>query len=85
VAYCHRTVNDQEGPELSDPCAPPVELLPPEEVCRILGIEKGTLYQWHRRKYGPQPAKVGSLLRYSRAEVEAFVLERLDARGSATA
>lgn len=64
-----------------DHSAPPVELLTPEAVGKILGVEKGTLYQWHRRKFGPQPAKVGSLLRYSRVEVEAFVLEQLNARG----
>lgn len=68
---------------MTESTAPPVDLLTPEDVCKILSIEKGTLYQWHRRKFGPQPAKVGSLLRYSRAEVEAFVIEQLNARGGA--
>lgn len=42
-----------------------------------LGVGVRTLVRWAAQSYGPQPAKIGPrAVRYSRAEVDAFLAER---------
>jgi excisionase family DNA binding protein len=53
------------------------ELMTVEEVAAYLRVPVGTLYQWHYLGTGPACAKIGRHLRYRRADVEAWVAERV--------
>lgn len=50
------------------------------EVSDYLGVRVGTLYQWHHRRYGPIPSRVGGALRYKRSEILAWVDAQTDRR-----
>lgn len=49
------------------------------EVAEHLGVPVATLYQWRYRREGPRGLRVGRHLRYRRADVEAWIAERLAA------
>jgi len=44
------------------------KLLTPEEICKILEIEKSTLYSWTRKELIPY-VKVNGLLRFKEDEI----------------
>lgn len=50
-------------------------LLTPLEVCQLLGIRRSTLYTWVARHKIPY-AKVGSLLRFPRSDILAWLEAR---------
>jgi excisionase family DNA binding protein len=45
----------------------------PQDVSEYLGVPVATLYQWRWKKYGPPAARIGRVLRYRRAAVEAWL------------
>lgn len=47
------------------------------EVSEYLRVPVGTLYNWRYLGTGPACAKIGRHLRYRRADVEAWVAERV--------
>jgi len=49
-------------------------------TAEMLGITIRTLQRWHHENYGPSRISKGGPIRYSRAEVEAWVVEH--GRGS---
>ena len=44
----------------------------PEDVSAYLGVPVQTLYQWRRRKYGPQARRMGKHLRWNPDAVRAW-------------
>jgi excisionase family DNA binding protein len=55
-----------------------VSLLTPEEVAEYLGVSVETLNVWRcTKRYNLPYVKAGRLVRYRRADVEAFVASRL--------
>ncbi len=52
---------------------PPDELLAQDSVARILGLREKTLESWRSRGGGPVYVKIGRLVRYRIADVEAFI------------
>lgn len=51
----------------------------PEEVAAEYGLPVATIYSWRSKGYGPRGAKVGRHVRYSRAEVERWIHDQLQA------
>ena len=51
-------------------------LLTPEQVSEMLQIPVGTLYAWRYRGQGPPSSRCGRHIRYRRAAVEKWVLDR---------
>jgi predicted DNA-binding transcriptional regulator AlpA len=51
-------------------------LLPPPDVARLLDVSERTLEGWRARGGGPPYTLVGRLVRYSPAEVAAWLAER---------
>ena len=47
----------------------------PEGLAEMLDIPLRTIRRWRVDDYGPRPIKVGRLLRYSLAEVDAFLAD----------
>jgi excisionase family DNA binding protein len=43
------------------------------EAAKILGLKKGTLEVWRYQGKGPLFHKIGRLVRYSEADIEAFI------------
>ncbi|WP_028569174.1 helix-turn-helix domain-containing protein [Salinispora tropica] len=43
-----------------------------EEVSAFLRVPVETLYQWRKRRYGPEAGRVGRHLRYDPADVHAW-------------
>ncbi|MFB3921970.1 MAG: helix-turn-helix domain-containing protein [Terriglobia bacterium] len=61
------------------------ELLPPEEVSRRTGIRPTTLAQWRYRKTGIPYLRIGRLVRYDAADVDAYLQRcRIEVRGQHT-
>lgn len=48
-------------------------MLPPEEVCGILGIDVRTLRSWRQAGTGPPATRLGKYLRYSAAELQSWI------------
>ncbi|MFB7842335.1 helix-turn-helix transcriptional regulator [Microbacterium sp. NPDC056052] len=50
-------------------------LLSIDELSAYLGVPKQTIYNWRTKTpaYGPQPIKVGRVLRYPETSVQLFV------------
>jgi excisionase family DNA binding protein len=59
-------------PDPEDVPTGPDELWTIEEAAAYLKVEKGTLYTWRKRHYGPPAGRVGRHLRYDSAEVRAW-------------
>jgi DNA-binding transcriptional MerR regulator len=56
-------------------CSPVAELPPvliQKETAARLGVSVRTLNTWLRTGYGPAPTRIGGVLLYDRAVVEAF-------------
>ena len=51
------------------------ELVVPEDAARELVVTPGTLAAWRSRGRGPAFVKVGSLVRYMRCDLQAFVAD----------
>jgi excisionase family DNA binding protein len=51
------------------------KLLTPEDVCRILGIERSTLYSWTRKDLIPH-VKINGLLRFREEEMASWLKSR---------
>ena len=49
------------------------DLLTPQEVADIFRVEVGTLAKWRWQKIGPEFIKIGRMVRYKRASVDAIV------------
>jgi excisionase family DNA binding protein len=51
-----------------------------DEAAAYLAIPKATLYTWRTRRvgFGPRAVKMGSCLRYRRADLDAWILEHLE-------
>jgi predicted DNA-binding transcriptional regulator AlpA len=64
----------------------PDDLLTSAETAALLGIKRGTLEFWRMRGEGPKFAKLGTApqapIRYRRADVAAFIEQRLYASTS---
>jgi len=52
---------------------PAITLMDAEGAARRLGITTTTLYRWRRVRRGPSYIRVGSQIRYSVADLDAFV------------
>jgi len=50
-----------------------MELITTNEAAIILGVRAQTLAMWRLYKRGPRFIKVGRLVRYRRADLEAFI------------
>lgn len=55
-------------------------LLTINDLSQMLGVPVDTLYGWRHRGQGPRGYRVGRHVRYRRANVEAWLAERLDQR-----
>ena len=53
----------------------------PEKVSSILGLEIGTLAKWRSEGVGPAYIKVGSRVRYSDVDLEAWLVQRRETAG----
>lgn len=53
----------------------PVVWLTPAEAAEVLGVPVPTLAQWRYRGQGPRYSKVGSLVRYSRRDLDAWLVD----------
>lgn len=47
-------------------------LLDKEQAAKLLDIPVSTLELWMKKKYGPKPIWTGKILRFDKAEVDAF-------------
>ena len=55
-----------------------MNLLTPEQVAKRLGIKVDTLKNWRTKKRnGPPYVKVGGVVRYRPADIEAFITARI--------
>ncbi|MGH8907274.1 MAG: helix-turn-helix transcriptional regulator [Egibacteraceae bacterium] len=59
------------------------ELLTVQQVAAWLKVPVATIYQWRYRGEGPRGIRVGRYVRYRRADVDAFLNERMDPRPAA--
>lgn len=52
-----------------------------DEAAAYLAIPKATLYTWRTRRvgFGPRAVKMGGCLRYRRSDLDAWVVEHLEA------
>jgi excisionase family DNA binding protein len=57
---------------VSDRAIGPAEVWTIEEAAAFLRLEKGTLYAWRKRHYGPPAARCGRHLRYDAEAVRAW-------------
>lgn len=48
-----------------------------EQTAKILGVTVQTLELWMKQKYGPRPTWTGNIVRFDKAEVEAFARKLL--------
>jgi predicted DNA-binding transcriptional regulator AlpA len=48
-------------------------LLKETEAASLLGVEPATLTRWRYIRTGPKYKKIGSLVRYSRSDLEAYI------------
>jgi excisionase family DNA binding protein len=51
-----------------------------DELAEYLQLSKETIYHWRLEGTGPKATKLGKQLRYSRANVEAWLKSRTDRR-----
>ena len=51
-----------------------------DELAEYLQLSKETIYHWRLEGTGPKATKLGKHLRYSRANVEAWLKSRTDRR-----
>ncbi|MCU1560451.1 helix-turn-helix domain-containing protein [Mycetocola sp.] len=51
-----------------------------DELAEYLQLSKETIYHWRLEGTGPKATKLGKHLRYSRANVEAWLMSRTDRR-----
>lgn len=51
----------------------PVMWLTPERAAEVLGVPAATLAQWRYRGQGPRYSKVGAVVRYARADLDAWL------------
>ena len=51
-----------------------------DELAEYLQLSKETIYHWRLEGIGPKATKLGKHLRYSRANVEAWLKSRTDRR-----
>lgn len=51
-----------------------------DELAEYLQLSKETIYHWRLEGTGPKATKLGKHLRYSRANVEAWLKSRMDRR-----
>lgn len=58
---------------MSEPAAPEVQYLTPGDLAELLQISGGTIANWRTRKVGPEFIRIGGLVRYSPAAVEAWL------------
>lgn len=49
------------------------QFLTVDELALELVVAAGTIYGWRHRNYGPPAHKVGSQVRYARADVDAWL------------
>ena len=49
-------------------------LLTPDEVAQLLRVDERTLANWRYRGIGPVFTKLGGLVRYSRPDLDSFVI-----------
>lgn len=60
----------------SHPQSPERTFLSPPELAEMLAVSEHTLSWWRKRREGPPPTKVGSLVRYRLTDVEKWLEER---------
>lgn len=67
-----------DGSTVSPPIAPAPDskFLDERQLCNELGISPVTATKWRRIAQGPQFVRVGRLIRYPRAALEAWLTER---------
>ncbi len=51
----------------------PVVWLTPDEAAAVLNVPAATLAQWRYRGQGPRYSKVGTVVRYSRRDLDAWL------------
>lgn len=51
---------------------PTSDVLTAAECAALLGVSRGTLYNWRMANYGPKALRDSTPLKYLRAEVEAW-------------
>jgi len=59
--------------------SPDDQLLSIEELARYLAVPPKTLYAWRAHGDGPPGFRVGRHVRYRWADVQAWILQRIDA------
>lgn len=60
-------------------------LLSPRQVSELTGVPETTLAQWRYRKQGIPYLRIGRLVRYAHADVDAYLQRcRIEVRGQAT-
>ncbi|MFC8223062.1 helix-turn-helix transcriptional regulator [Streptomyces sp. NPDC057362] len=57
----------------------PDRYLNPDDIAEIFDVPKETVYQWRRKRIGPQGFRVGKHIRYDPADVRAYVVQRKSA------
>jgi hypothetical protein len=57
-------------------------LIDPARVARLLGVEVETLGVWRRRDYGPRWFRIGKKIKYSPADVQAWLAAQGDGGGT---
>ena len=60
----------------TEPIAAPVGLLDQEAAAAYLGCRPQTLADWRCKKIGPRWYKVGRLVKYAQAELDAYLVLR---------
>ena len=54
----------------------PFELLDEQQVSGMLRVSLRTLRRWRVTGYGPPVTRIGRFVRYSRGDVEAWIIEQ---------
>lgn len=79
-AACQHRPQEHAGPAT---LAANLPLIDEKQLCAELGISSVTVTKWRAKAAGPPFIKVGRLVRYRRADVEAWLVSRTIGRRSA--
>jgi predicted DNA-binding transcriptional regulator AlpA len=81
AALAGERLRRDEPPEPSlDAASPDKLLLSAKDLRKALGVSAGTLYRWMKEDRFPPQIHIGSLARWNRGEVEAWIETRMDER-----
>jgi len=61
---------------MSETLGPETQWLTPEDLARMWQVSPGTIANWRTSKKGPEFIRIGGLVRYSPAAVEAWLAKQ---------